>query len=75
MIAPGMKVARAVATAPGTFALGKVMSDGQNVVWHEIVDHEGRPASAYGGMWFAKTPKPLEGNEVPCPPEFADLVH
>ncbi len=72
MIAPGMKVARAVSTAPGT--LGKVTPDGQSVVWHEIVDHEGQPASRYGGMRFAKMPKPLKGDEVPIPPEFADLV-
>ncbi len=74
MVAPGMKVARAVATAPGTLALGKVTPDGQSVVWHEIVDHEGQPASRYGGMQFAKRPKPLTGEEVPCPSQFADLV-
>lgn len=74
MVAPGMKVARPVATAPGSLALGKVTPDGANVIWHEIVDHAGHPASKYGGMRFGKTPKPLDGTEVPIPPEFAELV-
>lgn len=74
MVAFGMKVARPVATAPGTLALGKVTPDGVSVVWHEIVDHDGQPTSKYGDIRMDRHPRPLKGDKVPIPPEFTGLV-
>lgn len=77
MVAPGMKVAEKVRTAPGMIAIGKVTDDGKSVVWHDIIDvHDGQAHhSHYGsGMRIGKTPKPLSGDEVPCPPELAHLI-
>lgn len=71
---PGMKVAEHVLTAPDTLALGKVTEDGEHVVWYDLVDAEGRTATAFGGMRFGKTPRPLSGRVLPCPEEFADLI-
>ena len=73
MVAPGMKVARAVATAPGSLVLGTVTPDGAHVVWCEIVDHLGQPASRHG-MQFTRTPKLLTGEEYPCPLALVEFV-
>jgi hypothetical protein len=77
MITPGMKVAERVKTAPHMLALGKVTPDGNSVIWHDIIDMADGHAhhSHYGNpMRFAKTPVPLRGDEVPCPPELAHLI-
>lgn len=76
MIAPGMKVATRVPTAPHCLALGIVTADGEHVVWHAIIDMtDGSTGDEYGTpMRFGKTPKPLRGDEVPCPPQLAHLL-
>jgi hypothetical protein len=76
MIAPNMKVAVKVPGAENNLALGKVTSDGKNIVWHEIVDmSDGSTSNKYGmGFRFGKTPKPIKGDEVPCPPGLAHLI-
>jgi hypothetical protein len=76
MITAGMKVAHKVKTAPHCIAIVKVTPDGQNVIWQEIIDlHTGHHSNAFGrGFRFARTPKPLKGDEFPCPSEYANLV-
>lgn len=76
MIGPGMKVAKKVATAPGSLALGVVEKDGQSIVWHEIVDmSDGSTSGKYGmPMRFDKKPRPIKGDEVPCPPQLSHLL-
>lgn len=76
MIGPGMKVAVKVPGAPNNLALGIVEKDGQSIVWHEIVDmSDGSTSGKYGmGFRFGKTPKPIKGDEVPCPPQLAHLL-
>lgn len=77
MVAPGMKVAEKVRTAPGMIAIGRVTDDGKSVVWHDIIDvHDGQAHHGHYGspMRVGKTPKPLSGDEVPCPPELAHLI-
>jgi hypothetical protein len=76
MISPGMKVAVRVPMAPHCLALGIVTADGEHVVWHEIIDmSDGSTSNKYGmGFRFGKTPKPIKGDEVPCPPGLAHLL-
>lgn len=73
MFKPGDKVASAILDT-GNLALGTVTEDGKHVIWSEIVDYEGNAATAFGGMKFDRTPRPLEGDEVTCPPAFEELV-
>lgn len=76
MIAPGMKVAVKVPGAENNLALGIVQKDGRHIVWHEIVDmSDGSTSGKYGmGFRFGKTPKPIKGDEVPCPPQLTHLL-
>jgi hypothetical protein len=76
VLSPGMKVAVKVPGAESNLALGIVQKDGQSIVWHEIVDlSDGSTSSKYGmGFRFGHTPKPIKGDEVPCPPQLAHLL-
>lgn len=76
MISPEMKAAASVRTAAPWPALGIVTADGEHVVWHAIIDMtDGSTGDEYGApMRFGKTPKPIKGDEVPCPPQLARLL-
>lgn len=71
---PGMKVAHQLPHRPNLLALGKVTADGQNVLWQEIVDHNGVESGRGGQGVRPGKPVPIKGDERPCPAEFAHLI-
>ncbi|ABW35063.1 hypothetical protein Dgeo_3022 (plasmid) [Deinococcus geothermalis DSM 11300] len=74
MLQPGMKVAHQLPHRPDLLALGKVMPDGQSVLWQEIVDANGTETNRNASGVRPGRPVPIKGDERPCPPQFAHLV-
>ncbi|MCD0168057.1 hypothetical protein IHN59_00260 [Deinococcus sp. 23YEL01] len=71
---PGTKVAKVMKIRPDLMLVGKVMPDGQNVLWQEVVDQQGMGSNAHVQGVRPGNPVPLTGEEKPCPPEFQKYV-
>ena len=72
---PGQRVAHRVTTGTEPMLmLGKVQPDGRSVVWQEMVNSHGIPSNQNAPGIRAGRPVPLQGDELPCPAEFANLI-
>ncbi|PIG96920.1 hypothetical protein [Deinococcus sp. UR1] len=72
---PGTKVAETLTIRPDLMLVGKVMPDGNSVLWQEVVDQHGMGSNAHVQGVRPGKPVPLSGKEKPCPPEFAKYVN
>lgn len=72
---PGQKVAHRVATgSEPMLMLGKVMPDGRNVLWQEMVNEHGVESNRNAPGIRPGRPVPLQGDELPCPVEFEQFI-
>lgn len=71
---PGTKIAKTMKLRPDLMLVGKVMPDGTQVQWQDVVDSHGMHSNAHVSGVRPNHPVALTGAEVPCPPEFARYV-
>lgn len=73
---PGTKLAHRSSVTPGSAAVGIVSASGRHVVWLDMVDtlEDGALRRRRTAAPVCRTPVPLRGDEIPCPPELERFI-
>lgn len=73
---PGTRLAHRSTVTPGSAAVGIVAATGRHVVWLDQVDTlaDGSLRRRRTAAPVCRTPVPLRGDEVRCPPELERFV-
>jgi hypothetical protein len=74
MVGDKVAVAHTGPVGNAMLLVGRVVGDGQQVLWYELVNEYGVPSNAVARGVRPGRPVPLSGNEFPIPERFAALV-